>query len=183
MGEYDSAEHSVYWSLAELPANERGTVELVTLPIESGQQTLELATKAREGLEDRTEKQVVVEGLSALMFEVVDVEGLIEVGGDTTYEIRLTNQGSKAATNVKIVALMQPGIRALSGQGDTPHTIQGDRVIFSPLPQLAPKADTTFRIQAQGVHPGNQRVRVQVTADDLQQPITKEVNTRVYADE
>ena len=183
MGEYDTAEHSVYWSLAELPANERGTVELVTLPIESGQQTLKLATKAREGLEDRTEKQVVVEGLSALMFEVVDVEGLIEVGGDTTYEIRLTNQGSKDATNVKIVALMQPGIRALSGQGDTPHTIQGDRVIFSPLPQLAPKADTTFRIQAQGVHPGNQRVRVQVTADDLQQPITKEVNTRVYADE
>ena len=183
MGEYDSSTHSVHWSLAELPANERGTVELVALPIESGAHTLQVATKARQGLEDRTDKKVLVEGLSALMFEVIDVEGLIEMGGETTYEIRVQNQGSKAATNVQIVAIMQPGIRAVSGQGETRHTIQGERVIFAPLPQLAPKAETTFRIQAQGVRPGDQRVRVQITSDDLQQPITKEVSTRVYADE
>ncbi len=183
MGEYDSATHSVHWSLAELPANERGSVELIALPIESGAQTLQIATKARQGLEDHADKQVLVEGLSALMFEVIDVEGLIEIGGETTYEIRVQNQGSKAATNVQIVAIMPPGIRPVSGQGETRHTIQGERVIFAPLPQLAPKAETTFHIQAQGVRPGDQRVRVQITSDDLQQPITKEVSTRVYADE
>ncbi len=183
MGEYDSSTHSVHWSLAELPANERGTVELVALPIEAGAQTLEVATKARQGLEDATDKQVLVEGLSALMFEVEDVEGLIEIGGETTYQIRVRNQGSKAATNVQVVALLQPGLRPLSGQGEARHAIQGERVVFAPLPQLAPKSDTTFRIQAQGVRPGDQRVRVQVTSDDLQQPITKEVSTKVYADE
>ncbi len=183
MGEYDTATHSVHWSLAELPASEHGTVELVALPIESGVQTLKIATKARQGLEDRTDKQVLVEGLSALMFEVIDVKGLIEIGGETTYEIRVQNQGSKAATNVQIVAIMPAGIRPTSGQGETRHSIQGERVLFAPLPQLAPKAETTFRIQAQGVRPGDQRVRVQITSDDLQQPITKEVSTRVYADE
>src|SRR5690606_20739753 len=30
LGEYDAATHSVYWSLAELPAGEKGVVELVT---------------------------------------------------------------------------------------------------------------------------------------------------------
>lgn len=183
MGEYDSSTHSVHWSLAELPANERGTVELVALPIEPGAQTLQVATKARQGLEDVTDKKVQVEGLSALMFEVEDVEGLIEIGGETTYEIRVRNQGSKAASNVQIVALMPPGIRPLSGQGETRHAIQGERVVFAPVPQLAPKSETTFRIQAQGVRPGDQRVRVQISADDLQQPITKEVSTKVYADE
>ncbi len=183
MGEYDSASHSVHWSLAELPASERGTVELVALPIESGEQTLQVATKARQGLEDRTDKRVLVEGLSALMFEVVDLEGLIEIGGETTYEIRVSNQGSKAATNVQVVAIMPAGIRPMSGQGETRHQIQGERVVFAPLPQLAPKSETTLRIQAQGIRPGDQRVRVQITSDDLQQPITKEVSTRVYADE
>lgn len=183
MGEYDSSSHSVHWSLAELPANERGTVELIALPIESGAQTLQVETKARQGLEDTTDKRVLVEGLSALMFEVEDVEGLIEIGGETTYEIRVRNQGSKAASNVQIVALMPPGIRPIAGQGETRHAIQGERVVFAPLPQLGPKSDTTFRIQAQGVRPGDQRVRVQITADDLQQPITKEVSTKVYADE
>ena len=183
MGEYDSSSHSVHWSLAELPASERGTVELVALPIESGTQTLQVSTKARHGLEDRTDKQVQVEGLSALMFEVVDIEGLIEIGGETTYEIRVQNQGSKAASNVQVIAVMPAGIRPTSGQGETRHSIQGERVIFAPLPQLAPKAETTFRIQAQGIRPGDQRVRIQISSDDLQQPITKEVSTRVYADE
>lgn len=183
MGEYDSSTHSVHWSLAELPASERGTVELIALPIESGEQTLQIATKAKQGLEDRTDKQVMVEGLSALMFEVIDVQGLIEIGGETTYEIKVQNQGSKAATNVQVVAIMPAGIRPVTGQGETRHAIQGERVVFAPLPQLSPKSETTFRIQAQGVRPGDQRVRVQITSDDTQQPITKEVSTRVYADE
>ncbi|NOY43676.1 MAG: DUF11 domain-containing protein [Planctomycetes bacterium] len=183
MGEYDSATHTVQWSLAELPANERGVVELTALPIEAGEQILQVSTSASQGLEDRTDKRVQVEGITALTFEVSDSEGLIEVGGKTTYEIVVANQGSKTATNVQIVAIMPPGLRALSGQGDSQHTVQDDRIIFSPLPQLAPKGEATFRIQAQGTRPGDQRVRVMIQSDDLQQPITKEVNTRVYADE
>ena len=183
LGEYDSSSHSVRWSLAELPANEQGTVELVALPVEAGEQVLQATTNAGPSLEDRTEKTVLIEGLAALTFEVTDLQGLIEVGGETTYEIVVANKGSKAADNVQVVAIMPPGMRALSGQGETRHTIQGERVIFSPLPQLAPKAETIFRIQAQGIRPGDQRVRVQIETDELQQPITKEVNTRVYADE
>lgn len=183
MGEYDPGSHSVHWSLAELPANERGTVELVALPVEAGEHTLQIATKAREGLEDRTEAHVTVDGIVALMFEVVDVESPIEIGGETTYEIRVVNQGSKVASNVQVAALMPQGMRAISGQGESRHTIQGDRVIFSPLPQLAPKAESVFRIHAQGLRAGDQRVRVQVTSDEVQQPITKEVSTRVYADQ
>src|SRR5690606_34261342 len=54
LGEYDSASHSVYWSLAELPEGEKGVVELVTLPVQSGDHTLEVEGRAREGLQDRT---------------------------------------------------------------------------------------------------------------------------------
>lgn len=183
MGEYDASSHSVHWSLAELPANERGTVELVTLPIETGEHTLEVTTKASEGLQDETEAQVRVDGIVALMFEVVDLESPVEIGGETTYEIRVVNQGSKAATNVQVGAIMPQGMRAISGQGESRHAIQGERVVFAPLAQLAPKAESVFRIQAQGLRAGDQRVRVQVVSDEVRQPITKEVSTRVYADQ
>ena len=182
LGEYDAAAHSVIWSLAELPANERGTVELVALPIEPGQHTLQFSTKARDGLTDETQKEVTVEGIAALMFEVVDMDDPIEVGGDTSYEIRVVNQGSKAAANVQVIAIMPDGLRALSGHGDTRHTVQGERVVFAPLPQLGPKAETTFRIQAQGVRDGDHRIKVQITTDEIREPITKEESTRVYAD-
>jgi len=183
LGEYDPATHTVEWSLAELPANERGVVELTALPIEAGELMLEISTSGHQGLEDRTEKRVVVEGITALTFEVVDVESLIEVGGKTTYQIVVANQGSKAATNVQVVAVMPAGMRALSGQGDSQHTIQGNRIIFSPLAQLAPKGEASYQIEAQGTRPGDQRVRVMIQSDEVPQPITKEVSTRVYADE
>jgi uncharacterized repeat protein (TIGR01451 family) len=183
MGEYDAATHSVYWSLPELPANQRGTVELTALPVEQGDQTLQFATRAAQGLEDRTEAHITVEGIVALSFEVQDVEDAIEVGGETAYEIRVVNQGSKAATNVQVVALMPAGLRAQAGQGDSRYQVQGDRVAFAPLPSLAAKADATFRLRVQGIRPGDQRVSVQVTTDEVREPITQVESTQVYADE
>lgn len=183
MGEYDAATHSVYWSLPELPADQHGTVELTALPVEQGDQTLQFATRAAQGLEDRIEAHTTVEGIVALSFEVQDVEDAIEVGGQTAYEIRVVNQGSKAATNVQVVALMPAGLRAQAGQGDSRFTVQGEKLIFAPLPSLAPKADATFRLRVQGIRPGDQRVTVQVTTDEVREPITQVESTQVYADE
>jgi uncharacterized repeat protein (TIGR01451 family) len=183
MGEYDAATHSVYWSLAQLPEGEKGTVELVAMPIEAGQQTLEISGKAEQGLTDEVKQDVMIEGLAALMFEVRDTQDPIEVGGETSYEIRVLNQGSKAATNVQVVVSLPPGIQAISASGETQHTVQAGGVVFEPLAQLAPKTDTLFRVQVKGIQPGDQRVTVQVNTDDISQPIRREESTRVFGDE
>jgi uncharacterized repeat protein (TIGR01451 family) len=183
MGEYDAATHSVYWSLAELPPKEQGAVELTALPVEPGEHKLEVATRALQGLEDSTEAHVTVEGLVALSFEVAAADGAIEVGGETTYEITVVNQGSKPAANVQVVAVTPQGIRPTSGQGETRHQVQGDRVVFAPVPQLAPKAEAKFRVKVQGLQAGDQRTRIQVTTDEVREPITKELSTQVYADQ
>ncbi len=183
MGEYDAATHSVYWSLAELPANQRGSVELTALPVEAGDHTLQFATRAAQGLEDRAEAHVTVEGIVALTFEVQGDDGAIEVGGETSYQIRVVNQGSKAASNVQVVAVMPTGLRAQSGQGDSRYQVQGERVVFAPLAQLAPKGEATFQFRAQGLRPGDQRVTLQVTTDEVREPIIEVESTQVYADE
>lgn len=183
MGEYDSSTHTVHWSLAELPASERGTVELVALPVEPGAHTLEVHTQAALGLEDRAEKRVTVEGIAALSFEVTDVSSPIETGGETTYEIRVSNQGTKEAANVQVAAMLPAGLRAVSASGETRQQITGQQVVFAPIGRLAPKGETQYRVVAQGTRPGDHRVRVQITSDEVQQPIVKEVSTRVYADE
>ena len=183
MGEYDASTHSVYWSLAQLPEGEKGSVELVAMPVEPGQQTFRIEGKAQQGLTDEIEQDVLVEGLAAIMFEVRDAEDPIEVGGETSYEIRVVNQGSKAATNVQVVVNLPPGIEALSASGETRHTVQAGGVVFEPLAQLAPKTDSIYRVQVKGVQPGDQRVTVQVNTDDISQPIRREESTRVFGDE
>jgi len=187
-GHYDTATHSVYWSLAELPAKETGTVTLTALPIEAGDHRLQIKGQAQQGLKDEREETVVVEGLAAILFELVDVQDPIEVGGETSYEIRVINQGSKAANNVQLVAILPAGLKAVSADGPARHAIDrnqsnDERVYFDPLAQLAPKADTTYSIKVQGVAPGDQRIQVKLQSDEVRDPITKEESTRVYSDD
>ena len=183
MGEYDATTHSVHWSLAELPEGKDGSVELVAMPVESGQHTLVVEGRASEGLEASHTQDVQIEGLAAIDFEVLDQEDPIEVGGETTYEIRVTNQGTKAATNVRVVATLPPGMNLLSADGESNHSIQAGNVVFEPIASLAPKADTVYRLQVQVAEPGDLRLAVEIQTDDLAQPIRKEESTRVFGDE
>ena len=110
-------------------------------------------------------------------------DGAVPIGGETTYEVTVVNQGSKAAANVHVQVAVPDGLRALAGDGATQGVAQQQGVSFAPIPQLAPKAEAKFRVQVQGLKPGDQRAKIMVTADEVQAPITKEQSTQVYADQ
>ena len=93
------------------------------------------------------------------------------------------NQGSKAANRVQVSAVFPPQIKPISAEGPARFAIEGSRVHFQELPRLAPKADTTFRIKAKGVQPGDARIHVQLISDETTTPVTKEESTRVFGDE
>ena len=182
-GHYQEAERTVHWQLEELPVDETGTVELVTMPVEAGQQKIRLRSKAAKGISAENEQDVVIEGIAAIKFEVVDVTDPIEVGGETMYEIRVVNQGSKAATNVRLDVQLPPEMVAVAAEGPTRHAVDSNRVLFDGLSRLAPKADTTYHVRVKGLQPGDLRLKVRLMTDDMHSPVTKEESTRVYADE
>ena len=182
-GEYQPASRTVHWNLEELPAQEIGTVKLTTMPVEAGEQTLRFTSTGEPGLSVAGEQPILVEGFAAIVFQVVDEQDPIELGGETTYEIRVVNKGSKAATNVQLMALLPPGLEAIAAEGPARHAIEANRVIFEGLARLAPKADTTYRVRVQGRQPGDQRLSVQLLTDEMTTPVIKQESTRVYSDE
>lgn len=182
-GQYDANGHAVYWSLEQLTPSDAGMVSLTTLPMDTGQQKIRVESKASMNLAAAREQVVEVEGLAALFFEVADAADPIEVGGETVYEVRVINQGSKTSTNVRLAAALPPALKPLEAGGATNGVISGQQVVFEPLGRLAPKADALFRIRVQGAASGNQRVRVQLSSDEIPRGVTKEESTRVYADE
>ncbi|MEW4562971.1 hypothetical protein AB1K70_10625 [Bremerella sp. JC770] len=182
-GQYDSTRHAVYWNLQELPPAQTGTVELVALPIEPGDQRLRVEGSANKGLTAEDESTVRVEGLAAMYFEVADLADPIEVGKQTTYEIKVVNQGSKEAKNVHVTAALPPGLRAIAADGEVPGQVQGPEVVFQPIGRIDPKQTVRLQIQVQGTMPGDQRIRVQVRTDGIPDPITKEESTTVYTDQ
>lgn len=181
-GQYDDTTRSVRWLLEELPVKETGTVELTTMPVDIGEQTLRLRGSAERGLASEKEHPVIIDGIAAAMFQVADAHDPLEVNGETTYEIHVLNQGSKASTNVQISLELPADLRFAAAEGPTRFTAGGSRVVFEPLPRLAAKADTTYRVRVQGLKPGDQRVRVQMLTDEIRVPITKEESTTVYSD-
>lgn len=182
-GQYEATTRTVHWLLEELPVRETGKVELVTMPTEPGEQKLVLRGLAEKGVSAEKEQPVLIEGVAAIRFNLTSLANPIVRGSETSYEIHVVNQGSKAASNVRVVLLLPPEMRAIAAEGPTRYQIESNRVVFEGLSQLAPKADTTYRVRVQGLQSGDLRIRAQLLTDEIQTPVTKEESTRVYSDE
>ncbi len=181
-GHYQQATHTVHWTLEELPSKETGSVQLTTVPVEPGQQLLRLRSTADKGLSVEKEMPLIIEGIASPSFQVTDTADPVEVGGETTYQIRVFNQGSKAASNVQLSVVLPPELRLVAAEPTVRQSADPGRIVFDPLQHLAPKAETIYRIRVQAIKPGNHRVRAQLAADEME-PVTKEESTRVYSDE
>lgn len=182
-GAYDSQRHAVYWSLAELPAQESGSVKLTALPIEAGEQKLRVEGTANLNLAAKFEHTTNVEALTELAFSVQDVHDPIEVGSETVYEIRIANNGNKVATNVQIAALLPDQLTPIKGEGPTKAIVEGQQVFMEPLARIAPRDEAVYRITARGISPGDHVIAVQLTSDEVPTPVRKEEGTKVYSDQ
>jgi uncharacterized repeat protein (TIGR01451 family) len=179
-GQYDAATRTITWKLAGLPVGGRHRMTYRVKAVSVGEHVDRTVVRADRGVESKAESTFTVEGIPALLLEVVDLEDPIEVGGELTYEVRVVNQGSCPCTNIQIVATVPDGLQARDGSGPTAYKTQGSQVVFDPLPKLATKADVVFRMKVRGVQPGDYRFKVQMTCDQLQQPVCKEESSRVY---
>jgi uncharacterized repeat protein (TIGR01451 family) len=181
-GFYEERFHRVLWNLEELPPGERGSVEMVLMPVDLGPQKIVSAARSSDGPSSQASHTVEVEGLAALFFEVTDSEDPIEVGGVTEYIVRIGNQGTKAASGVRLTATLLGDLEPVDAKGPAAHRVDNLAVIFEPLARLAPTEEAVFRIRVRGRREGDQRMQVQLVSDDHPSPITKEEITRVYAD-
>ncbi|MEK7776241.1 MAG: CARDB domain-containing protein [Planctomycetota bacterium] len=123
-----------------------------------------------------------VQGISAVLLEVIDLEDPIEVGNNDTYEIVVTNQGSDTGTNIKIVCTLEAQMQYVSSTGPTAGTISADgkTVTFAPLSTLAPKAKSVWTVVVKAVGTGDIRFKASMTEDRLGRPVEETEATNFY---
>ncbi|MFM7138501.1 MAG: hypothetical protein ACKO1M_15775 [Planctomycetota bacterium] len=181
-GWHDERSHRVLWNLEELPAGETGTVEVVVMPVQPGGQRITAAARSTDGPSDQALHVCQVEGLAALAFHVADSEDPIEVAGVTEYVIRVSNEGTKAASGVRLAATLLGDLEPVEAEGPGRHRVDNLAIEFEPLAKLGPGEEAIYKIRARGRRAGHQRVQVQLVSDDQPTPITKEEVTSVYDD-
>src|SRR5207245_4080686 len=95
-GRHDFVTRSVVWFVGDLDPGQDKEVTLEVLAINPGEFKHVAVVTAARGLRGQGEMVTRVEGLPALLMELVDTDDPVEVGKETSYEIRVTNTGTKA---------------------------------------------------------------------------------------
>lgn len=177
-GNYEPGTRTVTWNLGPQAA---GTKKNVTLKLRAGVagkiavRALTQSTGAK--LKAEAESVLNVQGVPAVNFEVVNIENPAEVGKEVTYEIRVLNQGTCPLTNVRLAAALSEGLSVVNVNSPVKHQTNGQTVVFDPVVRLAVKADVVLRIKAKGTTAGDLRCKVQLSCDELKQPVFKEEST------
>jgi uncharacterized repeat protein (TIGR01451 family) len=182
-GRHDFATRTVSWFLGEVGPGQTREVKLQVQAVNPGEHHHKASAAGARGLRAESELTTRVEGLSALLLEMVDTEDPIEVGGDTAYEVRITNTGSKTETDIKLVATVPDKMEFKNAQGPARCHEEGKTIVFDPIEKLAPRADAIFRINVKALEAGTVRFKIQVTSTNLVEPVIKMEATRIYADQ
>jgi uncharacterized repeat protein (TIGR01451 family) len=181
-GRHDFSSRTVSWFLGEIGPGQTHEVKLEVQAINPGEFKHKASAVGARGLCAESELTTRVEGLSALMLEMVDTEDPIEVGSETAYEVRITNTGSKVETDIKLVATIPDKMEFKGATGPARFHEEGKMIVFEPLEKLAPKADAIFRINVKALDPGTVRFKIQMTSTNLTEPVIKMEATRIYSD-
>src|SRR6185436_19780992 len=112
---------------------------------------------------------VSVFGISALTWTLTDLVDPVQVGGSTTYQIVVTNQGTMEATNVKLVATLEDNQQFVSASGLN-ATANGDKIVIETIPKIAAKASVTVKVNVKCSAEGDTRFHVSMTSDQLTRP-------------
>jgi uncharacterized repeat protein (TIGR01451 family) len=192
------ADGRLTWLVGRLAPGETQTVRFEATAAAVGVQTIEAAVSGSRKARATAECRTMVDGIPALRCEVADLADPVEAGHDTTYEIRLTNTGTKADEDVKLVCELPEAIRFVLASGPTGHwpvflpvneggsagrpARMGQSVRFEPIRELAPKTEAVFRVTVRAAAAGDVRFKAVVTSKHLTAPVVKEESTRVYGD-
>jgi uncharacterized repeat protein (TIGR01451 family) len=181
-GRHDFSAHTVSWFLGDIKPGEAREVKLEVQAAAPGEFKHKVNAVGAHNLNVESELATRIEGLSALMLEMVDIEDPIEVSSDTSYEVRISNTGSKLETNIKLVATIPDKMEFKTATGPVRFHEEGRQIVFEPLEKLAPRADAVFRINVRAIDQGIVRFKIQMTSTNLTEPVIKMEATRIYSD-
>ncbi len=171
---------NVVWNLGTLAPDAERTVSVTYTPSGIGTLTARASVQGvcAEMVSDDCSTRV--EGIPAILLEVVDEVDPVEVGTTTTYLIRVTNQGSAADNNIRIVCELPAELSFVSATGATQGSAAGRVITFAPLPSLAAGAAAEWRVTVRAESVGDVRFATEMNSDNLTSPVRETEATNLY---
>ena len=170
----------VAWNLGTLKPGASRTVEVVLRAEQAA--TIRNTAMARAYCAKAVSATATTEmtGIPAILLEVVDLEDPIEVGGNETYVITVTNQGTAPGTNIRVVCEMEDAFEFVSASGATAGTHSGRTITLAPVRSLDPQDKASWRVVLKAKKEGDIRFKVKMQSDQLKRPVEETEATNLY---
>ena len=164
------------WTLAELKPGAK-VAQTIKLTSKAAGNHCNNVTASAGSLSESAKACTLWKGIGAVLLEAVDDPDPIQVGENTTYTIKVTNQGFADIHNVKILASFDEEVTPVSSaQG----TVSGRTVNFPSVATLGTKQVVTYTITVKGTKVGDSRNKIVLTSEELASPVEKTESTTVY---
>jgi uncharacterized repeat protein (TIGR01451 family) len=170
---------TVTWNVGSLAAGASKKVCATFSGSTGGTYNFSAAAKGTCAEPVNTACSVFIQGINAILVEVVDDPDPIEVGGTTTYKVEVTNQGGGLdLLDVSIKATFPDELepQAPSNGG----VVSGKSVTWPTVANLPLKAKLSYTVKGKGLKAGDARLKVDVTTKARQTPIVELESTTVY---
>lgn len=171
--------NTVTWTVPSLLAGENKTFK-VTLTSATAGTRCNQATVTSGQMNKSAQACTDWQGLPAVLVEMIDTKDPLLVGEQTTYKIRVTNQGSGTDHDVKVNISFPNNIKPISANGAGHGTVNGQLVSYAPVTNLGAKDTIEYNITAKAVAQGKNKIKAQVMTDSLKTPVNEEESTHVY---
>ena len=184
MGGLDSADQTptgLTWNVGSMKPGDSETYNLNFVLNTSGDLQLEVGARGDGDLAAASQCVTTVQTVADLTLNVVDPRGPLPTGEDVTYELRIKNRGSKAATNIDVVMHFADGIEPTSAKGMKNQVTTGE-VAFEPIPVIQPGQELVLTVVAQAEKSGTHVFRAQLSCDDSDSSEIAQGTTRFYGE-
>jgi len=122
-----------------------------------------------------------VQGIPALLLVVDDVNDPVAVGKTETYKVIVKNQGSLAATGVKVQCKLEKTMALVNTQGPSKVIANESGIItFAPLKSLAVNETAVWVVTVEAKKAGDVRFGASVKCEQLQRPVAEAESTEFY---
>jgi uncharacterized repeat protein (TIGR01451 family) len=181
-GKFEQSTRMISWFVGRLEPGDSTQVSCELNSLLLGEYTHTVQVVSDSGVQAEAKIDTRIDGIASLTMELVDFDDPVETGSETAYEIRVKNDGSKAATGVVVTCELPAGMELLSTKSPVERIAEGRQLIFQPIDEIAPGGQVTIRIQMKVLRDGSHRMKARLTGGGLQEPMVLEEVTRAYSD-
>ncbi len=181
--EWNKETRKLSWLLTLLEAGEQRNLKFQVRM--GGPQTYQVAASAMSGNMLAKDTHLTdISGIAVLALSSQVEQRVIDLGGSTFFDIKVTNDGTKEATKVNVEALLSDHFDLIGT--DHPANKEKDKpgiVIFDPIDRIPPGGEVTLSIQVKSKKPGVGSCRIALKHDDQANEVIEDIaSTKITSD-